>query len=41
MLPMEPEEGMMESADGDSSSDEEDGNEELTPLILRRSTHQR
>ena len=37
-LPMEPEEGMMESAGSDGGSGEEDGNEEMTPLILCRST---
>ena len=31
MLPMDPKEGMMESAGGDGGSGEEDGNEEVTP----------
>ena len=38
ILPTEPEEGMMESAGGDGGSGEKDGNKEVTPPILHRST---
>ena len=40
-LPAEPEEGMMESEGGHGGSGEEDGNEDMTPPILRRNTRQR
>ena len=38
ILPTKLEEGMIESAGGDGGRGEKDGNEEVMPLILRRST---